>query len=500
MRVILFAVCMLLHAMTLAADKPNIVFILADDLGYGDLSSYGATLVETPNIDRLADAGMRFTDAHSPHSVCTPTRYSLLTGRYAWRNWAGSRCVWSNDPLLISTDRLTLPKLLQNAGYRTALIGKWHLGFGAPDSPGWSDRLGPDYNMPLKPGPLEVGFDYFFGIPHVGQFPHILIENHNIVGKPVDENITFIVDPRQADRRSYLDRENIVPRHTFAGMDGFTYEHEELAIQLTDKAVDWLKAAPPEPFFLAFMHRNVHSPIKPNARFKNTSAIGSYGDFINELDWSVGRILDTLDELGLNDNTLVIFSSDNGAVQKGHQATDIVDHNGHKSNGPLRGQKTEAYEGGHRVPLLARWPGHIAPATESQRLVALTDVFATVAEMLDVDIPRNAGEDSFSFWTEMVGGTSSQPVRRAIVDDSNMGIFAIREGDWKLILGQGGGGIGWTGDDINASEPAGQLYHLGQDLDERKNLYNQHPDIVTHLTNLLGKYKANERSAPRDRH
>ena len=491
------ACCLLLLALPFAAARgapPNIVFILADDLGYGDLSCYGATKVRTPNIDRLANEGMRFTDAHSPHSVCTPTRYGLLTGRYAWRTWAKSRCVWSDDPLLIDTERMTLPKLLRSAGYATGCVGKWHLGFGAPGQSGWLGSLGPDYNAPLKPGPLETGFDYFYGIPHVGQFPHVYIENHRIVGLRPDAPLRIVRDERLAARSSFLERFNLTPRHTFTGGESALYRHEDLAVHLTEKAVEWLRANRQKRFFLYFAQRNVHSPLKPNARFAGKSEIGVYGDFILELDWSVGRILDTLDELGLADDTLVFFSSDNGGVQMGHRPADVVDYDGHKANGPLRGQKTEIYEGGHRVPLLARLPGTVKPGAVSDRLAALTDTIATISELIAKPLPLGAAEDSFSYLSALTGGTPRSALRDSIAHDGNRGKFAVRQGDWKLLLAQDGGGIGSDERRFDPAQPPAQLYNLADDLAERTNLYEQRPDIVARLTALLGKIRDSGRS------
>ncbi len=473
-----------------ASERPNIVVILADDLGYGDLSCYGATKVQTPHCDRLAREGVRFTDAHAPASVCTPSRYNLLTGRYAWRTWEPHSCVWSDDPLLIETSRLTVASLLQSVGYRTACIGKWHLGFGRPGMPGWDERLGPDYNGELTPGPLEVGFDYFFGVPHVSQFPHVFIENHRVVGLRPDDPLRLIPDPRTAGRKSYRDRLNLTPAHTFTGGKDALYREEDLALQLTEKAAAWLDEQKSEPFFLYFALRNVHAPLKPNVRFRGASKIGVYGEFLREMDWCVGEVLSALDRKGLASRTLVLFSSDNGAVQMGHRPADIVDYQGHKANGPLRGQKTEAYEGGHRVPLLVRWPGHVQAGTTSAPLVALTDVLATFSELLDRPLPANAGEDSFSFLPVLLGRTPSGPVRDALVMSSNQGLWAIRQGDWKLLLGQGGGGLGWEAGKNDPNQPPGQLYNLAEDLGERTNLYTRHPEKVAELKALLERIQA----------
>jgi arylsulfatase A-like enzyme len=479
---------------------PNIVLILADDLGYGDVGCYGATKVQTPNIDRLARQGRRFTDAHSPSSVCTPTRYNLLTGRYCWRTWARTSCVWSSDPLLIDTERLTLPALLKRHGYRTACIGKWHLGFGRPGAEGWDDELGPDYNRPLQPGPLEIGFDSFFGIPHVGQFPHVYIRDHEILGRGPGDQIRLILDKDEAWHLPYPQRPRVgrTPAHRFEGTEDFQYAHEDLAIRLTEEAVGWLKHQQhaTEPFFLYFAHRNVHGPIKPNQQFRGTSPIGAYGDFIHELDWSVGQVLGALDRLGLTEKTIVFFSSDNGAVERGYRPTEFVDYDGHRANGPWRGQKTEIYEGGHRVPLIARWPQHVAAGSQSDQLVALTDTMATVAELLGDTLPAEAGEDSFSFLPALLARDATGPVRQSIVNDSYTGEMAIREGPWKLILAQHGGGIGARDHQPDPERPPAQLFRLDQDPTESTNLYASQPAKVAQLKQLLQRIQDSGRSRP----
>ena len=473
----------------LAAEKPNIVLILADDLGFGDLSCYGATQVQTPHIDRLASEGKRFTDAHSPHPVCTPTRYSLMTGRYSWRTWAKTANVWSDDPLLIEEGRYTLPMLLKDAGYTTAVVGKWHLGYGRPGESGWDDVKGVDYNGKIAPGPLEVGFDYYFGVPHVGQRPHIFIENHRVVGLRPDSPLTIVRDSRWIRRTSYLERYGFPPRHHFEGGKGAIYKQEDVAIQLTDKALTWLNKNAKGPFFLYFAPRNVHSPLAPNERFQGQSEIGVYGDFILELDWSVGQILDTIDRLGVSEDTLVLFSSDNGAVQMGHRPARFVDYEGHRANGPWRGQKTEALEGGHRVPMLARWPGRIESGSKSDALVALTDTMATFAELLELDLPAGASPDGFSYLGALLDREPTQPIRNILVHDSYRGGFGIRENDWKLLTFQGGGGIGWSLYDFDRSQPYGQLYNLKLDPTEEHNLYDRLPEQVERLSNLLRKIR-----------
>lgn len=471
-----------------SSSDPNIVFILADDLGYGDLSSYGATKVSTPNIDRLAKEGRKFTDAHSPHPVCCPTRYSLMTGRYSWRTWAKTANVWSTDPLLIYDDQYTLPKLLQDAGYETALIGKWHLGYGRPGVPGWDDVKGIDYNGKIAPGPLETGFDYYFGVPHVGQQPHVFIENHHVVGLTPDSQLELVMDDRWLHRSSYLERHMYPPRHHFNGGEGAKYRQQDVALKLTDKALEWLKqstANEEKPFFLYFAHRNVHGPYAPHERFVGKSEIGVYGDFLLELDWSFGQILDTLDTLGLTRDTLVFFSSDNGGVQMGHKPATFVNHNGHMTNAPLRGQKTESLEGGHRVPLLARWPGRIKAGSSSGALIALTDTLATLAELLGKELPEEAAPDSISFLGALLDREPKEPARRILVHDNYRGGYGIRVDDWKLLMIQGGGGIGWSPWDNDRSKPNGQLYNLKADLKELNNLYTQEPERVAAMATLL---------------
>ena len=389
---------------------------------------------------------------------------------------------------------------MKGSGYQTAIIGKWHLGFGAPGMPGWDNLKGPDYNRELKPGPLEVGFDYFYGIPQVGSVegePHVFIENHHVVGLSKDDTIRIVLDKRFSNRPSYLERKNIPPFHKGVGYKSAKYEHEDVAIRITEKAVDWIDSQQKEPFFLLLAQRNIHTPLIPNPQFANTSEIGVYGDFINELDWSVGEILDVLDRKGISENTIVFIASDNGAV-KDYQASKIIEYNGHYPNGPFFGQKTESYEGGVHVPMIVRWPGKVKAGTKSDKIVALTDVFATMAELMNQPLKWDVGEDSFSFLYELLGKDPQQGVRENIVVDSKSGLFAIREGDWKFISGKGGGGATWRveNEDIQMSthqwnykedldNPPGQLYNLKNDPGETNNLYYAYPEIVVKLRGEL---------------
>jgi arylsulfatase A len=491
-----------------AGDKPNIIVILADDLGYGDLGCYGGRNVKTPNLDRIAREGLRFTDAHSPCSVCTPSRYNLLTGRYAWRTWVGTGCVWANDPMLIEEERETVASLLHREGYFTGCIGKWHLGFGRPGTPGWDNSLGPDFNRELRPGPLEAGFDYFYGMPAMGQHPNIFIENRRVVGLWADDPIRFENDPRPGFQVDYLHRPRTDnPDLRMLSGKSAEYQFEDGALRLTEKAIGFIETHHMQPFFLYFAHRNIHAPLKPNPRFLGTSGCGVYGDYIQELDWSVGRVLATLERLKLLDNTLLIFSSDNGGVITYRAAASddspdgfgyrpdkaLVDVTLHRPNGPLRGQKTDVWEGGHRVPFVIRWPGHVPAGKVSSALVANTDLLATFAELTGSKLARDAGEDSFSFLDAMLGRSESS-ARKTLVSDSWKGLFAIREGPWKLIPGHGGGGIAWKPVPPKEGEPAGQLYNLAEDVSEKHNLYAEHPEIVSRLTSLLESYRREGRS------
>ena len=464
--------------------------ILADDLGYGDLSCYGATKVETPRIDSLAQRGVLFTDAHAPSAVCTPSRYGLLTGRYCWRTQLKVDCLFGHDPLLIEEDRLTLPSMLKSAGYATACVGKWHLGFG---------RDYPEWNGELKPGPLEVGFDYFFGVPVTNaQAPYVYVENHRVVG----------LDPKDPIRLGPDSKTN----QMFGGTAA-RYKADELALTHTRKAVQFIERSKDHPFFLYFTPDNVHSPYTPNQRFHGTSACGVYCDFIRELDWSVGEVLSALERSGVADNTLVIVTSDNGGLYS-RPAYDL----GHRVNADLLGQKTDAWEGGHRVPFVARWPKKIKEGSRSDELICLVDLMATMASVVGVNLPREAAPDSFNVLPALLGDTSHKPVRSgAVILASYSGMLAVREGDWILILGRGSGGstteyfkhygmrleelnrktTGWAVKGMGEPDPSlppGQLYNLAKDRSQVENLYKDHPEIVKRLTNVLVDYRARGRS------
>jgi len=481
-----------------ARERPNIVFILADDIGYGDLGCYGATLVQTPRTDRIAREGMVFTHAHSPSAVCAPTRYGIMTGRYPWRL---KRTAWATaqHALFIEKGRMTLASMLKSAGYTNGYVGKWNLGLMNAEK---------DWNADLKPGPLEVGFDYFFGDAanrnSAGRGGSFYIENHRVVGLREDDPIRFGEEIWQGRPVAKL----------LSGESALLMKHEENARILTERAVSFIERSKDKPFFLYFSPNNVHVPNVPNPRFKGTSRCGAYGDCIHELDWQVGQVTETLDRLGLADNTLFIYTSDNG----GGYLREPFDA-GHRCCGDLLGQKGDVWEGGHRVPFIVRWPGRTKPDTRSDALVCLTDIFATCAGVVDVPLPDEAAPDSFNILPVILGGGDAGSPRDALVihKGTNVGnMYAVQQGDWKLILGQGSDGpstgrrgpymgyadLGFENSDytadgtLKADAPPGQLYNLREDPRETTNIYGAHPEVVARLTGLLEETRKRGRSRP----
>ena len=460
-----------------AGELPNIVFILADDMGYGDPGSYNpASRIPTPNIDALAAEGMRLTDAHSPSAVCTPTRYGVLTGRYAWRTRLKSGVLDGYSPALIEGGRLTVASLLQRHGYRTAIVGKWHLGLG-PAGP-------TDYGQPLRPGPNAVGFEHFFGIPaSLDMAPYVFVENERPVESPTD-SIAASVGRRRGGNGFWR-----------AGPIALRFRHIDVVGRLTDEAVGFIEGqqASDRPFFLYFPFSAPHTPWLPTAEFAGISEAGPYGDFAAQVDAAIGSVLDALAGSGFGDNTLVIVTSDNGA----HWLESDIDEHGHRANGELRGQKADIWEGGHRVPFIARWPGRIAAGSSSAETVSLVDLLATVAEIVGDALPPDAAEDSYSLLPVLVGERFDTPLREATVHHSLHGMFSIRQGPWKLILGRGSGGF--TEPRLlepGPGEPRGQLYNLDEDPAETANLYEAYPDVVARLRDLLQRYQESGRSAP----
>ncbi|QEH34829.1 Arylsulfatase precursor [Aquisphaera giovannonii] len=466
-----------------ASKRPNIVYILADDLGYGDVRCCEpGNRIATPNVDRLAGEGMRFTDAHSGSSVCTPTRYGVLTGRYAWRTRLASGVLDGYSPPLIAPGRLTVPGLLRQAGYHTAAVGKWHLGLdwagkdGAegPARAGWEI----DYARPFASGPTSRGFDAYFGVvASLDMPPYVFLEGDRAAAAPTVEKEWIRKGPAAAD-----------------------FEAIDVLPALADRAVKIIgeraaAARAGRPFFLYLALTSPHTPIVPAAAWKGRSGLTPYGDFVMQTDDVVGRVLDALARARIDGETLVVFTSDNGCSPAA--GFDDLVRRGHRPSGPYRGYKADIYEGGHRIPFVVRWPGVVSPGTSSDQTVCLTDLLATVADIIGRPVPRDAGEDSVSL-LPILRGEARGPVREATVHHSINGSFAIRQGPWKLALCPDSGG--WSDprpDRKDARDlPAVQLFNLADDPAEARNRQAEHPEIVARLTALLQKYVGDGRSTP----
>jgi arylsulfatase A len=488
-----------------AADRPNIIVILADDLGFGDLSCNNPdSKIKTHHVDRLAAEGMRFTDAHSPSAVCTPTRYSLLTGRYHWRSRLKSGVLDGLSPPLIEADRPTVASFLRQQGYATACVGKWHLGLQWTRKDGLletSDRAAVagvrsgddiDFSKPFTGGPTALGFDQFFGISASLNMPPFCYLSGDrpvhlpILHQPAMRDPNFLATDegvRSPDFTNY----GVMPR--LAG--------EAIAFIESQNAANQRK-----PFFLYAPLTSPHLPVVTNQEYRGLSQAGEYGDFVIETDEFVGAILATLDRLRIAENTLVILTSDNGGLYHYWEAKEVDDVKhyrmsergnhikgyGHQGNAWMRGTKADIWEGGHRVPFVARWPQAIRPNAVSKDLVDLTDLMATVAEIVDVKLPSGAGPDSVSMLPIFQSSKSSTNARGQTVHMSMQGVFAIRQGPWKLIpdhRGSGGFSQPKKLDPAKENGPVGQLYNLEVDPSETRNIYADHPEIVKRLTELL---------------
>jgi len=456
--------------------KPNIIFILADDLGYGDVSCLNrGSKIRTPNMDRLAEEGMRFTDAHSGSAVCTPTRYGVVTGRYCWRSRLKRGVLGGYSPMLIEPGRMTVASMLKQHGYATSCFGKWHLGLGNDPKT--------DYSKPLRPGPIDVGFDYFFGIPaSLDMTPYVYVENDHPTAQPTEH---IAPSPR--------------PKFWRGGPIAPGFRHIDVLPELTRRATRWIedhvRREPEQPFFMYFPLSAPHTPVVPVPEAKGKSRAGVYGDFVWQADWTIGQVLETLERLNIVEDTLVMVTSDNGPETLTEA---LVPDYGHYSNYHFRGRKRDAWEGGHRVPFFARWPGRIKPGSICEETICLTDLMATCAEIVGAKLPNDAAEDSYSILPALLGKKLDGPIREATVHHSSRGEFAIRQGPWKLILCKGSGGNAYkTGPNaIKPDDPPGQLYNIGLDEVEYRNLYRERPDIVKRLTLLLEKYKHDGHSRP----
>lgn len=448
-------------------------------MGQGDPQVYNdSSKIPTPHIDRLAEEGVRFTDAHTPSSVCTPTRYGLLTGRYAWRTRLKSGVLWGYSPALIDTQRTTIASLLKRQGYTTAAIGKWHLGLGTQDST--------DYSQPLHPSPVDYGFDTFFGIPaSLDMDPYVYVENDRVVQEPTDR-VARSEHRRQGGGGFWR-----------AGPAAPGFAHIDVLPRTTDRAVSFINQQAEDdanqPFFLYLPFSAPHTPWLPTDAFRDTSEAGHYGDFTAQVDDAVGQVLSALERAGFAENTLVIFTSDNGA----HWPEADIEQWGHDANNGWRGQKADIWEGGHRVPFVVRWPERVPPGSVSDETICLTDVMATLAAVAGADLSSDEGVDSYNILPAMLGQSYDGPIREATVHHALDGMFALRQGPWKLILGRGSGGFtAPQRRDIEAGAPPGQLYNLEQDPRETTNLYHKRPEVVERLSRLLDTYREQGHSRP----
>jgi arylsulfatase A-like enzyme len=478
--------------------NPNIIYILADDLGYGDVGCNDPNCkIPTPNLDRLAAEGMRFSDAHAGSSVCTPSRYSILTGRYAWRSRLKSGIVWEWDGSLIEADRPTVAGLLRDAGYRTACLGKWHLGWDWPTLDGRHPNdtlpfgLGAaearreygfqniDYSKRIAGGPVDRGFDSYFGVDVPNFPPYAWFEDDHLVEQPTGEKPPELYG------------------HDGKACPGWSLE--AMIPELTRRAVEFVtkqgahqRDGGDAPYFLYFPLTSPHSPIVPNEQFHGTSGVSRYGDFVCEVDWVVGQVLDALDRSGTRENTLLVFASDNGPERRTPDDEGVyarAQRTGHYSMGPLRGIKRDVWEGGHRVPFIASWPAVVPKGTVCDQLVGLVDFMATCGDIVGADIPAGGAEDSVSMLPLLRGGDAAT-IRAHAVHHSAAGTFAVRKGNWVLIDAP-------TGDENDEPEwiksergyadhqSPGELYDLREDLAERVNRYDDEPEVVAELRRVL---------------
>ncbi len=480
------------------ADKPNIIIFYADDLGYGDVSCYGATRLKTPNIDRLANQGLRFTNAHCTSATSTPSRYSLLTGEYAWRR-KGTNILPGDASAIIVPGRVTLPSVMKSAGYVTGAVGKWHLGLG-PEG-------GPDWNGEIKSGPQDIGFDYNFIIPATGdRVPCVFVENSRVVGLDPSDPISVNYKEKTGDWPTGRENPELLKMHPSHGHDmtivngisriGYMtggksalWVDENIADVITDKAVKFIENNKDKPFFLYFSTHDIHVPRAPNQRFAGKSGMGPRGDAILEFDWSVGKIVETVGRLKLTKNTIIIITSDNGpVVDDGYmdQAVELL--GSHKPAGPLRGGKYSAFDGGTRVIFVVNWIGTIRKGT-SDALFSQIDLMASFAELVGITVPSEGGPDSFSHLDVLLG--KSKTGREWLIEHASNGRLSIIKDDWKFIEPGPGVKIQANTNTETGNDPLPQLYNLRNDIGEKNNLAPDNKSIVKELTELLEKIKDN---------
>lgn len=495
---------------TLKAERPNILFILADDLGYGDVACYSKeSKVPTPYLDKLASEGMRFLDAHSPSTVCTPSRYSLLTGRMAFRTGFNGVFTGVGGPNMITKDQLTLPQMLKEKGYTTAMFGKWHVGMTFYDKDGKPinqnglqgvKRI--DFSKPSTDSPVHRGFDKFFGT--------VCCPTTDWLYAYVDNDRIPVPPTKQLDNE--MKKEIGLPEHPYSkdcrqGMIAPDFQMEGADQKFLEKSIAFLKEHsrknPEKPFFLFHSTQAVHLPSFAGKQFKGKSGVGPHGDFIFEFDWIVGELMRTLSKTGLDKNTIIMISSDNGPELPTVKAM-LRDHK-HYGSHPWRGIKRDNWEGGHRVPFIVKWPGKIKPGSTTNQIVSLTDVMATLAEIVGYELPHKSAEDSFSFAKVLTGEQpESQPVKEYQIQQAWVKAKSIRKGKWKYLDHKGSGGNKYDKEgewgakelarELTAPDAPGQLYNLEEDPGETNNLYFKHPEIVKELKDKLQEFISSGRS------
>jgi len=484
----------------LAQQKPNVIYIYADDLGYGDLSCYGATKIHTPNLDRLSAQGIRFTNAHSTSATCTPSRYALMTGQYPWRK-TGTDILPGDAALIIPTDKTTLPKVFKKAGYTAGIVGKWHLGLG--------DQVDKNWNGEIKPGPNEVGFDYSFIFPATAdRVPTVFLENHRVIAldstDPIEVSYQNKIgnDPTGKEHPELLKMKSS-PGHGhdqtivngigrigyMSGGKTARWADEEMPLTFLEKAKSFIEQNKQHPFFLYYALTEPHVPRMPSTLFKGKSGLGFRGDAILQLDWAVGEILKQVKTLGIEKNTVIIFTSDNGPVlDDGYQDEAVTKLSGHTPRGPLRGGKYSAFEAGTRVPLIIHWPGKIKPKV-SDALICQMDLLASLSKLFHQKIPVGEAMDSENILDALMGKANKG--RSVLVEQG--GALSVVKGNWKYIEPNNGTAYNQLTGIETGNLPSPQLFDLSNDVGEKNNLAEKYPAKVKELQNLLQQIKAKSR-------
>jgi len=487
-QILIMSVALAATVCSATAAKPNIVYILADDMGPGDVMAYNKDCrFPTPHLDRMAAEGMKFMDAHTGSSVCTPTRYGILTGRYSWRTSLKQGVTNGHSSHLIDPKRETVASFLKKQGYATACIGKWHLGMDWASTDGKEvHRTAPknvDFSKPIQNGPLDNGFDYYFGISaSLNMDPHAYIEGREIQG-----TLEYLADGAAVKARGFTGAK--------PGGAAKEFVQSQVLPDFAKKTCEWIRANKDQPFFVYMPLNSPHSPIVPSSAFAEKSGLSPHGDFCMETDWAVGEVLNTLDELGIADNTIVIFTADNGTSPMAK--LERMQEQGHYSSWIYRGLKGTTWEGGQRVPFLVRWPNGVKPGSVSDAIICTTDLMATAAELTGTELAENTAEDSVSFMPALKGKPIPGMAERGVVHHSDAGIFAIRRGKWKLLFDNKGGSRRRNPKDkpvINAADLL--LFDMEKDAVESTNLSAEYPEVVESLKKLLAEYINNGRSTP----